>query len=398
MAFIAGKLSYINPSMTIALSTKAAELRAEGKEVISLGIGEPDFDTPDFVKDAAIEAMKAGQTKYTATDGTSELKEAIKLKFQRENEMDVSVQEISVGNGVKQVIFNALMATLDPQDEVLIPAPYWVSYPDIVILAGGKPKIVECGLSFKITPELLERHITPQTKWLLLNTPNNPTGAVYTAEELKALGEVVEKFPHLYVMSDDIYEHLIYDAAGFKTFAQVNPHLKDRVATLNGPSKSYAMTGWRIGYAAAPKTLVKAMAVIASQSTSCPCSISQAATVAAITGDQTILEKRRLDYQQRRDRLVSLINAIPGMTCDVPSGAFYLFANCEGLIGKKTPAGYFLQSSQEVASYFLAEAHVSAVPGEAFGMGNYIRFSYATALDQLEIAAKRMHRACSDVS
>lgn len=398
MTLIADKLSYVKPSMTIALSAKAAELRAEGKNIISLGIGEPDFDTPDFIKEAAIHAIHQGKTKYTAADGTPELKEAIVEKFKRENNLIVTPAEISVGNGVKHIIYNAFMATLNPGDEVVIPAPYWVSYPDIVILGGGQPKIVDCGAALKITPELLEASITPKTKWLILNSPNNPTGAVYSGEELKALGEVVERHPGLYVMVDDIYEHLNYGDEPFKTFAEVNPNLASRTLTMNGPSKSYAMTGWRIGYACGPVELIKAMAMVSSQSTSCPCSISQAATSAALLGDQSVVTKRLAKYRERRDRLVSLLNAVPGMTCDLPDGAFYAFANCSKMIGKTTPSGHVLNSSQEVASYFLREALVSVVPGEAFGMGGYVRLSYATSLDLIEQALKEIERVCGDLS
>ena len=367
MAFLADRLSKIKPSPTIAVTTKAAELKAAGKDVIGLGAGEPDFNTPEFICNAAKTAMDKGETKYTPVAGTAALRKAIVEKFKRENNLEYTADEIVVGTGGKQVIFNALLASVNPGDEVVIPAPYWVSYPDIVSFCDGVPVFIECDGTFKMTPAQLEKAITPKTKWLILNSPSNPTGAAYTEAELKALADVLLKHPHVWVMSDDIYEHLVYDNFKFVTIAQVEPKLKPRTLTVNGVSKAYSMTGWRIGYAGGDKALIKAMDMLQSQSTSNASSISQAAALAALNGHQSFLADWRKDFAKRRDLVVAKLNAIPGIKCQTPEGAFYVYPSFEGLVGKKTPEGKTIENSMDVTSYILSHAQLAMVPFTAFG-------------------------------
>jgi aspartate aminotransferase len=396
MSIIAQRMAAIKPSPTIAVSNLARELQAAGRDVIALGAGEPDFDTPDNVKAAAIAAINAGQTKYTAVDGTPQLKAAIVGKFARENGLTYRPDQISVGAGGKQIICNALMATLDPADEVIIPAPYWVSYPDMTLLAGGTPVIVRCPeqTGFKLQPEDLEAAITPRTKWLILNSPNNPTGAAYTVEELRGLTKVLLRHEHVWLLSDDIYEHLVYDDFEFVTAAALEPRLKDRCLTMNGVAKAYAMTGWRIGYAGGPPELIKAMAKIQSQSTTNPCSISQAAAVAALNGPQDFIPERAMVFKQRRDLVVDLLNQAPGIRCHRPEGAFYVYPSCAGVIGRRTPEGAELRDSEGFARYLLEREGVAVVHGAAFGLDPYLRISYATATELLEEACTRIVRAC----
>ncbi|NDF12032.1 MAG: pyridoxal phosphate-dependent aminotransferase [Proteobacteria bacterium] len=394
--FLASRLNNIKPSPTIAVTTKAAELKAAGKDVIGLGAGEPDFDTPQNAKDAAIKAIHNGDTKYTAVDGTAALKKAIQAKFKRENNLSYELNQISVGTGGKQVLYNALLATLNPGDEVIIPAPYWVSYPDMVALAEGTPVVVQCPASkgFKMQAADLRKAITPKTKWLILNSPSNPTGAAYTKEELKAITDVLLEFPHVYILTDDIYEHIIYDGFKFHTVAEVEPKLFDRTLTANGVSKAYSMTGWRIGYAAGPAPLIKAMAMLQSQSTSNPSSISQAAAVEALNGDQAFLKDWVKSFQGRRDLVVDALNKIPGITCNKPEGAFYVFPECRGLFGKTTPEGKKISNDNDVATYLLESALVAVVPGVGFGSEGFFRISYATSEKNLKEALSRIEKAC----
>jgi aspartate aminotransferase len=396
MSFIASRIGRIKPSPTVAAGQKARELRATGRDIISLDAGEPDFDTPDSIKDAGIAAIRNGQTKYTAVDGTQELKAAIAAKFKRENGLEYGLDQITVGAGGKHVLFNALMATLDPGDEVIVPAPYWVSYPDMTILAEGTPVIVQCpeDKGFKLQPADLERAITPRTKWLILNSPSNPTGAAYTRAELKGLADVLMRHPQVHILNDDMYEHLVYDDFEFTTIAQVEPGLYDRTLTVNGVSKSYAMTGWRIGYAGGPAALIKAMAKIQSQSTTNPSSISQAAAVAALSGPQDFIAERGLAFKERRDLVVSMLNQAKGITCHRPEGAFYVFPSCAGTIGKTTPDGKVIATDEDFALYLLMEAGVSVVFGAAFGMSPFFRISYAASIESLEDACGRIQRAC----
>jgi aspartate aminotransferase len=396
MSIIADRMAAIKPSPTIAVSNLARELQAAGRDVIGLGAGEPDFDTPDHVKAAAIAAIHAGQTKYTAVDGTPELKAAIVAKFARENGLEYRTEQISVGAGGKQIIYNALMATLDPGDEVVIPAPYWVSYPDMTLLAGGTPVVVRCPeqAGFKLQPEDLEQAITPRTKWLILNSPNNPTGAAYGKDELRCLTDVLARHEHVWVLSDDIYEHLVYDGFEFVTPAALEPRLKDRCLTMNGVAKAYAMTGWRIGYGGGPVELIRAMAKIQSQSTTNPCSISQAAAVAALNGPQDFMAERTRVFKERRDLVVDLLNQAPGIRCHRPEGAFYVYPSCAGVIGRRTPDGTELADSEGFARYLLEAEGVAAVHGAAFGLDPYLRISYATATDLLGDACRRIIRAC----
>ena len=400
MSFLAKSLSNVKPSPTIAVSMKAAELKAAGKDIISLGTGEPDLDTPQNVKDAAIKAINAGDTKYTAVNGTAPLKKAIIAKLKRENSLDYQASEIIVGVGAKQVIYNALIATINPEDEVIIPAPYWVSYPDMVLLAGGTPVIAESSAenNFKLSPSVLEASITPKTKWIILNSPSNPTGSCYSKDELKALAEVLLRHPQVHILADDIYEHLIFDDLEFATIAQVEPQLKERTLLVNGVSKAYAMTGWRIGYGAGDAKLIKAMSMVQSQSTSSPCSISQAASVEALNGVQGYLKTNAALFQSRRDMVVSLLNAIEGVNCNTPNGAFYVFPSCQGMIGKKTPAGKIIENDNDFASYLLEEALVAVVPGIAFGASGFFRISYAASDDFLKDAMKRIADACANLS
>ncbi len=398
-AVAAQRLSRVKPSPTLAVTAKAAELKAAGKNVIGLGAGEPDFDTPDHIKDAAITAIRNGDTKYTPVAGTAALKKAICDKFKRENGLEYATNQVLAGVGAKQVIFNALLATLNPGDEVIIPAPYWVSYPDMVLFAEGTPVVVEGKEEhgFKLKPEALEKAITAKTRWLILNSPSNPTGAAYSESEIRALADVLLKHPHVMIMADDIYEHLAYDGFVFKTIAQVEPKLYDRTLTVNGVSKAYAMTGWRIGYAGGPKALISAIADIQSHSTSNPCSISQAASVAALNGPQEFLQDWKKSFAGRRNLVVSALNAIDGIKCLTPEGAFYVFPSMKGLLGKKTPKGATIESCNDFCNYLLEEALVAVVAGSAFGMGGYFRISYATSEKLLTEAMQRIAKACSDL-
>jgi aspartate aminotransferase len=400
MPLLSAAINRISPSPTIAVTNKAAELKAAGHDIIGLGAGEPDFDTPDFVKEAAIEAIRKGQTKYTAVDGTPALKAAIQAKFKRDNDLHYDLDAISVNVGGKQTIFNAMVATLDPGDEVVIPAPYWVSYPDIVQFCGATPVIVPCGIEqgFKLLPEQLDAAITPATKWVILNSPSNPTGAAYTEAEIRALADVLLGHPHVYVLTDDMYEHVVYDDFAFRTIAQVEPRLFDRTLTVNGASKAYAMTGWRIGFAGGPKPIIKAMAKIQSQSTSNPCSIAQAAAAAALNGPQDFLKERNAAFQTRRDLVVSMLNQAAGLSCPRPEGAFYVYPDCSGLIGKTTPGGKLLATDEDVAAYFLETEGVAVVHGAAFGLSPAFRISYATSTGALEEACRRIQRACAAVA
>jgi len=395
MSIVSNSLKRIKPSPTIAVTSKAREMRAAGKDVIGLGAGEPDFDTPDNIKDAAIEAIKRGETKYTAVDGTPKLKKAIQGKFTRENNLSYELDEISVGTGGKQVLYNVFMATLNPGDEVIIPAPYWVSYPDMVLLAGGKPKIVKCSEKneFKITPDELKKAIGKKTKWLIINSPSNPTGSCYTKKEIEDLSKILIKNKNVYILSDDIYEHITYDDFKFFTIAQIKA-LKDRTLTMNGVSKSYSMTGWRIGYGAGPKDIIKAVAKIQSQSTTNPSSISQAAAVEALNGTQDFIKTRAESFKERRDYVVETLNSINGLSCLKPSGAFYVFPNCKKLLGKKTK----LKTDKEFVEKLLEKAEVAVVQGSAFGLDGYFRISYATSMDNLKKALDRIKSFCESLN
>jgi len=397
MPFLSDTLARVKPSPTIAVSNLAAELKAAGKDVIGLGAGEPDFDTPDNIKKAAMAAMDAGKTKYTAVDGIPELKQAICAKFKRDNGLEYTPAQVSVGTGGKQILYNALMATLNPGDEVIIPAPYWVSYPDMVLLAGGEPVIAEAQAQtdYKLTAEQLEAAITPKTKWFIFNSPSNPTGAGYTAEELKSLTDVLMRHPHVWVMTDDMYEHLVYGDFEFVTPAQIEPALYDRTLTCNGVSKAYAMTGWRIGYAAGPEELIKAMRKIQSQSTSNPCSISQWAAVEALNGPQDYIAENNKTFQRRRDLVVEMLNAAEGITCPVPEGAFYVYPSIAGCMGKTTEAGTEIDSDETFAKALLEEKGVAVVFGGAFGMSPAFRVSYATSDENLEKACTRIQEFCA---
>lgn len=399
MSFLSAAINRIQPSPTIAVTNKAAQLKREGRDIIGLGAGEPDFDTPDFVKEAAIKAIRDGQTKYTQVDGTPELKAAVRAKFKRDNNLDYGIDQITVNVGGKQTIFNALMATLDVGDEVVIPAPYWVSYPDIVLLTGATPVIVPCGIDagFKLSPAALDAAITPKTKWLILNSPSNPTGAAYSAAELKALAEVLLRHPQVHILTDDMYEHIVYGDFKFATIASVEPALYDRTLTVNGASKAYAMTGWRIGFAGGPAPLIKAISKIQSQSTSNPCSIAQAAVVAALNGDQSFLAARNAAFEVRRDLVVAMLNQTPGLICPRPEGAFYVYPDCSGLIGKTTPQGTVLKDDEAVAGYFLEAEGVAVVHGAAFGGSPAFRISYATADAMLVEACTRIQRAVGNL-
>ena len=397
MSIVAKRLGRIKPSPTIAVSNKAKELQAAGRDVIGLGAGEPDFDTPDFIKEAAYKAIKAGDTKYTAVDGTPALKDAIIGKFRRDNNLTYTREQITVGTGGKQVLYNALMASVNPGDEVIIPAPYWVSYPDMTILAEGVPVPVACPKenSFKLQPADLEKAITPKTKWLILNSPSNPTGAAYTWDEMMALTDVLLRHPHVWIMTDDMYEHIVYDGFKFCTPAEVEPKLHDRTLTVNGVSKSYSMTGWRIGYAGGPKELIKAMAIIQSQSTSNPSSVSQAASVAALNGDQSFLKSRNEAFKVRRDLVVGMLNKAEGLECLTPEGAFYVYPSCAGVIGKTTPDGKTIKTDDDFVTYLLESEGVACVQGSAFGLSPCFRISYATSDEILKDACTRIQRACA---
>jgi aspartate aminotransferase len=399
MGFISEALNRIQPSATIAISNKAMALQKAGENVIGLAAGEPDFDTPDNIKEAAINAIKSGKTKYTAVDGIPELKQAIVDKFKRENKLNYTTSQVTVGTGGKQVLFNALMATVNPGDEVIIPAPYWVSYPDIVMLAGGKPVIVQGAPEhgFKLRAADLEKAITPKTKWVILNSPSNPSGAAYSRAELAALAEVLKKYKYVWILTDDMYEHLVYDEFEFTTIVQVEPSLHDRTLTMNGVSKSYCMTGWRIGYGAGPEVLIRAMAKLQSQSTSNPSSIAQWAAVEALNGPQDFIARHNKVFRQRRDLVVSMLNQTSGLTCARPEGAFYVYPSCAGAIGKTAKSGKLIANDEDFVSELLSEEGVAAVHGAAFGTSPYFRISYATATEKLEDACQRIQRFCANL-
>ena len=398
MSIVSNNLKRIKPSPTMAVTQKAKELKASGKDIIGLGAGEPDFDTPDNIKQAAIKAIKDGDTKYTPVDGTPTLKNAIIKKFKRENNLDYQIDQITVGTGGKQVIYNAMMATLNEGDEVIIPAPYWVSYPDIVLLAGGTPVILECNekQSFKINPTELEKYITKKTKWIILNSPSNPTGACYSKKDIKEIGNVLKKHPHVFILSDDIYEHVVYGDFKFFTIAQIDK-LKHRVLTMNGVSKAYSMTGWRIGYAAGPKDIIKAIAKIQSQSTTNPSSISQAAAVEALNGVQNFIKERARSFEERRDFVVKALNAIEGIECLNPDGAFYVFPSCKGLIGKKDNKGKEIKKDTDFVQSLLENNGIAVVQGSAFGLEGFFRISYATSMENLQKALEKISRFCKSL-
>ena len=392
MVELSHSIKRIKPSATMAVTQKARELKAAGKDIIGLGAGEPDFDTPQNIKKAAIQAINGGDTKYTPVDGTPELKKAIKAKFKRENNLDYELDEISVGTGGKQIIFNAFAVSLNESDEVIIPAPYWVTYPDVVNYFNGKPIFVKCGeeSGFKITPQQLENTINQSTKWFILNSPSNPTGSCYTKNELLELANVLKKYPHVNIMTDDLYEHLIYDDNEFHTFASIAPELKERILTLNGVSKAYAMTGWRIGYAGGNASLIKAMGKLQSQSTSNPTSISQAAAVEALNGDNSFIAERAKVFKGRRDFLINEFTSMNGITCRVPEGAFYVFPSCKGVIGKVDESNNKITNDEEFTTSLLEHAGVAVVQGSAFGLEGYFRISYATSDENLKNACVRM--------
>ena len=399
MGFIADSLQRIKPSQTIAVTTKARELKAAGRDVIGLGAGEPDFDTPMNIQEAAIAAIRRGETRYTATDGIPELKAAIIAKFKRENKLDYKASQVIVGTGGKQVLYNALLATLNPGDEVIVPAPYWVSYPDIVLLGGGVPVFVEGKLEhgFKIMPDALERAITPKTKWFIFNSPSNPSGAAYSHGELKALTDVLLRHPQVWVLTDDMYEHLVYDDFKFATPVEVEPRLYDRTLTMNGVSKAYCMTGWRIGYAGGPEPLIKAMGTLQSQSTSNPSSISQWAAVEALNGPQDFIPANNKVFKERRDLVVSMLNQAKGLTCPTPEGAFYVYPSCAGVVGKRTPTGRVISDDSVFTEELLQAEGVAVVQGVAFGLSPHFRISYATSTGALEDACQRIQRFCASL-
>ena len=393
------RLKKIKPSLTVSINVKANALRAEGRDVLVLAAGEPDFDTPQNICQAAIKAMNEGQTRYVPGKGTPALQRAIVDKFKRDNNLSYNLDEIMVGVGGKHIIYNAMMATLNPGDEVIIPAPFWVSYPDIVMLAEGKPIIVKCDASqdFKITPEQLENNITNKTKWLMLNSPSNPTGAVYSFNELKALSEVLLKHPNVLVLTDDIYEKIIYDDGVFSTIASVEPKMKERTLTLNGVSKAYCMTGWRLGYCGGPREIIAGMNKIQSQSTRSTSSISMAASVEALSGDQEFINLHNIQFKKRRDMVVENLNQIDGINCSIPPGAFYVYPSCEGIIGKKTSAGNTINTDEDFMSFLLESEGIAGVHGEAFGLSPYFRLSYATDEKTLADACNRIERACNNL-
>ena len=399
MSIISDNLNKIKPSPTIAVTQKARELKAAGKDIIGLGAGEPDFDTPDNIKQAAIKAINDGDTKYTAVDGTPVLKQAIVNKFKRENNLDYKIDQVTVGVGGKHVIYNAMMATLNEGDEIIIPAPYWVSYPDIVLLAGGTPIILECNekQGFKINPVELEKLIKPKTKWIILNSPSNPTGACYTEKDIRDIAEVLKKYPHVYILSDDIYEHVTYEEFKFFTIAQVDS-FKNRVLTMNGVSKAYSMTGWRIGYAAGPTEIIRAIAKIQSQSTTNPSSISQAAAVEALNGTQDFIKKRAISFQERRDFVVKALNTIDGIECLNPDGAFYVFPSCKGLMGKKDTNNKELKTDTDFVQSLLENTGIAVVQGSAFGLEGFFRISYATSMENLKKALEKISNFCRSLN
>jgi aspartate aminotransferase len=392
----ASRIASVSVSKILQIGARAAAMKREGLPVIVLGAGEPDFDTPENVKRAAKAAIDRGDTKYTALDGTPELKKAVADKFRRENGIDYELDEVIVATGAKQILFNALMATIDPGDEVIIPTPYWTSYSDIVEICGGAPVLIPCDAQagFRLKAEQLEKAITPRTRWVLFNSPSNPSGAAYGSADYRPLLDVLMRHPHVWLMADDMYEHIVYDGFRFVTPVAIEPRLRDRTLTVNGVSKAYAMTGWRIGYAGGPKALIKAMAVIQSQATSCPSSVSQAAAVEALTGPQDFLRERQNSFRRRRDLVVSALNAIDGIDCRTPEGAFYTFAGCGGLIGRTTPKGRRIEADHDFTDYLLEDAHVAVVPGSAFGLSPYFRISYATGVAELKEALRRISVAC----
>ncbi|MBW8716522.1 MAG: pyridoxal phosphate-dependent aminotransferase [Variovorax paradoxus] len=392
----AQRVRAIGVSEILRITDHANALKRAGRPVIVLGAGEPDFDTPEPIRAAASRAMERGDTRYTVLDGSPAMKAAVQLKFRRDNALDFALDEISVGAGAKQVIFNALMASLNPGDEVILPAPYWTSYADIVQICGGVPVSVPCGEAngFRLDAAQLEAAITPRTRWLFLNSPSNPCGAAYSAAQLAPLCEVLLRHPKVWVLADDIYEHILYDGHAFATPTAVEPRLRDRTLTVNGVSKAYAMTGWRVGYGAGPRALIAAMAVVQSQSTSCPSSVSQAAAIEALTGPQQVVAERRNDFQARRDFVVAALNRAPGLHCRVPEGAFYTFASCAGLLGRRTRSGALLQTDSDFCNYLLQDFEVAVVPGSVFGLAPYFRISYATSMAQLEEACARIAAAC----
>ncbi|ACP27026.1 aspartate aminotransferase [Sinorhizobium fredii NGR234] len=396
----ASRIASIGVSEILKIGARASAMKRDGKPVIILGAGEPDFDTPDHIKQAAWEAIQRGETKYTALDGSPDLKKAIREKFQRENDLAYELDEITVGTGAKQILFNAMMATINPGDEVIIPTPYWTSYSDIVQICEGRPVLIACDASsgFRLTAEKLEAAITPKTRWVLLNSPSNPSGAAYSAADYRPLLDVLLRHPHVWLLVDDMYEHIVYDDFRFVTPAQLEPRLKARTLTVNGVSKAYAMTGWRIGYAGGPRPLIKAMAVVQSQATSCPSSVSQAASVAALNGPQDFLKERTASFKRRRDLVVNGLNAIDGLDCRVPEGAFYTFSGCAGMLGKVTPDGKRIETDTDFCAYLLDDAHVAVVPGSAFGLSPYFRISYATSETELKEALQRIASACTRLS
>jgi aspartate aminotransferase len=396
MPFLADRLARVKPSPTMAITALATELAAAGRDIIALSQGEPDFDTPANIREAGIAAIQRGETRYTVFDGRIELKRAICGKFKRENGLDYEPTQITVSNGGKQVLYNALVASLSPGDEVVIPAPYWVSYPEMVLLCDGEPVPVACSQNngFKMRPEDLDAAITPKTKWLILNSPSNPSGAAYTEADLRALADVLLKHPHVWVMTDDMYEHLVYDDFQYRTIAQVEPLLYERTLTVNGVSKAYCMTGWRIGYAGGPRELIRAMGAVQSNSTANPCSISQAAAIEALTGPQDFIPKHNLLFKERRDLVVDQLNRVPGLHCPLPEGAFYVYPSCAGLIGKRTPKGATIGSDEDFVRYLLEAEGVAVVHGAAFGLAPHFRISYATSNDVLHDACARIARAC----
>lgn len=399
MTIIATRLNSIKPSPTLAVVRKTLELKRLGVDIIALGAGEPDFDTPDNIKEAAIKAIKDGFTKYTNVEGMPALKQAVQAKFKRENNINYELDEIIVSTGGKQVIYNLFMASLDKGDEVIIPAPYWVSYPDMVLLAEGTPVFANCGIesNFKISGEALERLITHKTKWLIINSPSNPTGASYSYTELENIAKILRKHPHINVMSDDIYEHITFDGFKFYTLAEIAPDLKERIFTVNGVSKAYSMTGWRIGYGAGSKALIKAMTMIQSQSTSNPCSISQVAAIEALNGTQGYIKQNALNFEKKRDLALSILQRVKYFECYKPEGAFYLFVKCEKIFGAKTKSDKIIANSNDFAEYLLEEAKVAVVPGIAFGLEGYFRISYATSMEELEEACIRIEKACDSI-
>ena len=397
---ISNRVNNIKPSLTIATNIKAQELKRAGRDIIVLAAGEPDFDTPENIKQAAIKAINEGFTKYVPGKGTPDLQKAIQAKFKNDNGLDYDLGEITVGVGGKHIIYNAFSATMNPGDEVIIPAPYWVSYPDIVILNGGNPVIVQCGEEngFKLSPQDLEKNITSKTKWLMLNSPSNPTGSMYTKEELLALAEVLKKYEQVYILTDDIYEKLVYDGNIFHTIAEVCPELKSRTLTMNGLSKSHCMTGWRVGYAAGPLNIINAMNKVQSQNVSSTCSISMAASVEALNGDQSFIASNNESFVRRRNLVVKHLNETPGLNCRIPEGAFYVFPSCQGVLGKTTPAGKIISTDSDFMDYLLEEVGVAGVQGSAFGLDGYFRISYATSDSILEDACQRIKTACSKLS